>query len=372
MKRRVAMNLLWCVPGVGGSEEYLVRQLIGLSEIVHPYEVHVFAPHGFSVRQPAVAAAFRVHEAPSSCTRRVQRIVLEHTWLALKTLRFDIIHHGGGSIPRIGNKRTLLTVHDVQWTQYPHYVSPVKLRYLRNVVPSSLQRATRIAVPSWFVSTTLTTFFSTSPEKIGVVRHGLESTLDASATPETELRRSLKIGSGPVLVYPAITHPHKNHSFLLDVLAEGNGAWADPSLRMVFAGSAGSADAEVREKVSRLGLTDRVIMPGRVSHADRNGLLAMADAMVFPSEYEGFGAPLIEAMHFGTPIICSDRGSIPEVVGEAGIMLPLTTNAWAHALDDVRRDRATLIAAGAARAERFTARLSAEDLVHQYGVVMST
>jgi glycosyltransferase involved in cell wall biosynthesis len=286
-------------------------------------------------------------------------------------LRFDIVHHGGGSIPRIGNKRTLLTVHDVQWTQYPHYVSPVKLRYLRNVVPSSLQRATRIAVPSWFVSTTLTTFFSTSPEKIGVVRHGLESTLDASATPETELRRSLKIGSGPVLVYPAITHPHKNHSFLLDVLAEGNGAWADPSLRMVFAGSAGSADAEVREKVSRLGLTDRVIMPGRVSHADRNGLLAMADAMVFPSEYEGFGAPLIEAMHFGTPIICSDRGSIPEVVGEAGIMLPLTTNAWAHALDDVRRDRATLIAAGAARAERFTARLSAEDLVHQYGVVMS-
>ena len=371
MKRRVAMNLLWCVPGVGGSEEYLVRQLLGLSEIVHPYEVHVFAPRGFSARQPAVAAAFRVHEAPSSCTRRVQRIVLEHTWLALRTMRFDIVHHGGGSVPRLGNKRTLLTVHDVQWTEYPQYVSPVKLRYLRNVVPSSLQRAKRIAVPSWFVSTTLTTFFSTSPEKIGVVRHGLESTLDSIATPEAELRRSLNLGSGPVLVYPAITHPHKNHSFLLDVLHEGNGAWADASLRLVFAGSAGSVDVEVRETVRRLGLADRVVMPGRVSHADRNGLLAMADAMVFPSEYEGFGAPLIEAMHFGTPIICSDRGSIPEIVGEAGIVLSLTTNAWAHALDDVRRNRTTLIAAGAARAERFSARLSAEDLVHQYGVVMS-
>lgn len=370
MKRRVAMNLLWCVPGVGGSEEYLVRQLIGLSEIVHPYDIHVFAPRGFSERQPAVAAAFRVHEAPSACTRRAQRILLEHTWLAVRTARFDIVHHGGGSIPRIGNKRTLLTVHDVQWTEYPQYVSPVKLRYLRNMVPSSLQRATRIAVPSWFVSSTLTTFFATSPEKIGVVRHGLESSIDSSATPEMELRRSLNLGSGPVVVYPAITHPHKNHSFLLDVLNEGHGAWGEESLRIVFAGSAGSVDADVRAKIGGLGLTHRVVMPGRVSHADRNGLLAMADAMVFPSEYEGFGAPLIEAMHFGTPIICSDRGSIPEVVGDAGIVLPLTTHAWASALDDVRRDRTKLLAAGTARAERFTARLSAEDLVHQYDTVM--
>jgi glycosyltransferase involved in cell wall biosynthesis len=287
-------------------------------------------------------------------------------------MRFDIVHHGGGSVPRLGNKRTLLTVHDVQWTEYPHYVSTVKLKYLRNIVPSSLQRATRIAVPSWFVSTTLIKFFAVPQEKIGVVRHGLESTIDNDATSESELRERFGLGTGPVVVYPAITHPHKNHLFLLKLLASGGGAWADPELRVVFAGSAGSSDEEVRHTIKDLGLSDRVVMAGRVSHADRNGLLALSDAMVFPSEYEGFGAPVIEAMRFGTPVLCSDRGSIPEVAGDAALVRELTVEAWSHALTEVRNLRITLVGAGAERAERFTARLSAEDLVHQYDTVMAT
>ena len=70
MTLRVAMNLLWCTPGVGGSEEYLVRQLDGIRENGHPAVVEVFAPHGFAARLPEVAAHFTVHEAPSACTRR--------------------------------------------------------------------------------------------------------------------------------------------------------------------------------------------------------------------------------------------------------------------------------------------------------------
>lgn len=363
---RIAMNLLWCVPGVGGSEEYLVRQLLGLSEIQHDCQVEVFAPKGFSQRQPRIAERFIVHEAPSRCEKRSVRILLEHSWLAQRTRSFDLVHHGGGTLPRFGGRTTLLTMHDVQWTQYPHYVRPLKLRYLQRVVPSSLRRATRIAVPTQFVAQTLTESFGTPPSRLGVVRHGLENNLAGDTTSGQDLRQKLSLGSGPVLVFPAITHPHKNHQFLLTMMSEGNELWRDESLRVVFAGSAGSHDAVVRAMVKDLGLDDRVVMPGRVSAADRNGLLAIADAMVFPSEYEGFGAPLIEAMQLGAPVVASDRGSIPEVVGDAGVIAPLAIAEWNLALQRVRRERDVMVAAGKERAKNFTVALSAIDLVREY------
>jgi glycosyltransferase involved in cell wall biosynthesis len=367
---RIAMNLLWCVPGVGGSEEYLVRQLLGLADIEHDYNVEVFAPRGFSQRQSGIADLYTVHEASNDCSRRVVRIWIEHTWLSKKTRGFSLVHHGGGTLPRRGNKKTLLTIHDIQWIDYPHYVSSVKLRYLQRVVPSSVRRALRIAVPSRFVADSVTKAFGTSPKKIGVVRHGLESDLSSVATDETTLRAKFSLGDGPVLVFPAITHPHKNHLFLLQLLVSGGGAWADPSLRLVFAGSEGAHHDTVLAFISEHKLSSRVVMPGRVSSEDRNGLLKMADAMVFPSEYEGFGAPVIEAMRMGSPVICSDRASLPGVVGDAGLVLPLTTDAWANALDTVRARRSELVALGHSRSQLFTAALSATDLVEQYRMAL--
>ena len=361
--------MLWSVPGVGGSEEYLVRQLLGLAAIDSGVDIEVFAPKGFAARRPEVSARFTVHEAPSTASRRAVRIALEHTWLAARTRSFDLVHHGGGTVPRVGNRSTLLTLHDVQWTQYPDYVSAVKRRYLRSMVPASLARATRIAVPSAFVAGTLEREFGVDPGRIGVVRHGLESTIEHDVTPESEVRTKFALGHGPVLVYPANTHPHKNHRFLLDLMARGDGAWGDASLRIVFAGSPGRAEQSVRDMVRDLGLANRVVMPGRVTDADRNGLLAAADAMVFPSEYEGFGAPVIEAMRLGVPVVCSDRASLPEVAGEAALVLPLVETSWATAIERVRTERARLVAAGRERSEQFTAEESARDLVEQYDVI---
>ena len=369
-RHRVAMNLLWCVPGVGGSEEYLVRQLLGLAEIEHDYDIEVFAPLGFSQRQPRVASLYKVHEATNDCSRRAVRIWLEHTWLAKKTRDYSLVHHGGGTLPRRGNTTTLLTIHDIQWIDYPHYVSPVKLRYLQRVVPSSVRRASRIAVPSRFVADSLTKAFGTATKSIGIVRHGLEANLNTSATDESVLREKFSLGDGPVLVFPAITHPHKNHQFLLQLLVNAGGAWADPSLRVVFAGSEGSHHEHVAAFINEHNLSSRVVMPGRVSYEDRNGLLKMADAMVFPSEYEGFGAPVIEAMLMGAPVICSDRASLPGVVGDTGLVLPLTPDAWTNALDTVRARRVELVALGHSRSQLFTAPLSAADLVEQYRIAL--
>ena len=370
-RTRVAMNLLWCVPGVGGSEEYLVRQLLGLAEIEHPYEIEVFAPQGFSQRQPKISSLYSVHEASNDCSRRAVRIWLEHTWLAKKTRDFALVHHGGGTLPRRGNKNTVLTIHDIQWIDYPHYVSPVKLRYLRRVVPSSVRRATRVVVPSRFVADSLTKAFATVSNKIGVVRHGLESNLSSSATDEATVRGKFDLGDGPVLVFPAITHPHKNHVFLLNLLSHAGGPWSDPTLRVVFAGSEGSHHGQVLSYIAEHGLSSRVVLPGRVSDVDRNGLLKMADAMVFPSEYEGFGAPVIEAMRMGAPVMSSDCGSLPGVVGDAGLVLPLTVDAWRNGLEEVRRRRDELVALGHSRSQLFTAALSASDLVEQYRIALN-
>lgn len=369
-KPRVAMNLLWCVPGVGGSEEYLVRQLLGLAELDHEFDVHVFAPRGFAQRQPKVAQLFTLHEAPSDCARREQRIWLEHTWLARQTRHFDVVHHGGGTLPRFGGKHTLLTMHDVQWVDYPHYVRPIKLRYLRFTVPSSLRRATRIAVPSRFVAGTLSANFGVAPSKIAVVRHGLESDFSMDATSEDTLRKSMKLGHSRVLVFPAITHPHKNHEFLLTMMADSNNAFGADDMKLVCAGSQGLADGHVKKLVVDLGLQERVLFPGRVSNADRNGLLKLAEAMVFPSEYEGFGAPVLEAMRLGAPVICSDRASLPEVVGDAGMVCALDSAVWDRALRALPQRREELINAGRERARAFTADISASELLEQYRAVM--
>ena len=307
-----------------------------------------------------------MHEAPSDCRRRVVRIALEHTWLAWRTRRHGLVHHGGGTIPRIGNRRAVLTLHDLQWTRFPEFVSRVKLAYLRRTVPSSLRRAVRVAVPSRFVAGTVSEHFAIPPTRIDVVRHGVEPDASQTSTPESELRNRWSLGEGPVVVYPAITHPHKNHLFLLELMTREGTAWADPSLRLVLAGSAGRADAEVRAFIDVHGLGGRVVMPGRISAADRNGVLAFADAMVFPSMYEGFGAPLIEAMHLGAPVVASNAASIPEVVGDAGVLIALDDPRWGDALVVVRGRRAELIEAGRNRAAMFTTAASGADLLATY------
>lgn len=359
----VAVNLLWCVPGVGGSEEYLLRQLAGLVEIGGRWHAEVCAPRGFAARHPEVAANFPVHEAPSDCTKRPVRVALEHSWLAARTRRCDVVLHGGGTVPMLGHRPAVLTIHDVQWVDHPRWVASGKLRYLRAAVPASVSRATRIAVPSGFVADSLVSAFGTDRARIAVVRHGLEQDFGTNRTSATELRRRYSLGEGPVLVLPAITHPHKNHAFLLQLLAAGHGRWGDPELRLVFIGAAGAADAEVRQMVVDLGLERRVVMTGRVTSEDRNGLLAMAQALVFPSRYEGFGAPVIEAMSLGTPVIASDQGSLPEVVGDGGLVVPLAEDAWVRALNESFVNRVELVNRGRARASNFTAAQSARDLV---------
>jgi len=368
-KPSVAINMLWCVPGqVGGSEEYFVRQLLGLHEINAPFDVAVFAPRGFSVAHPDVAKSVRIVEVGNSCSNRELRVSLENTWLASKTRKFDLVHHGGGTLPSRGNASTLLTIHDVQYLSYPQYFNAMKLRYLRNRVPSSVRRATCVATPTNYVRQSLDAAFGNVQTRSFVVRHGMEPNIGVSATDEAELRSRFHLGDARVLMFPAMTHPHKNHEFVLRLLA---GPWRDDNLKLVMAGGHGLADTHVNQMIIELGLDNRAIRIGRVDANYRDGLIRLAEALVFPSMYEGFGAPVVEAMALGTPVIASDCASLPEVVSDAGLVLPLEESAWADALNEVGRRRAELISRGQMRSAQFTSAKSAEDLCVAYDAALT-
>lgn len=365
----VAVNLLWCVPGdVGGSEQYLVRQLLGLAERPGEFLPTLYCLPALVDAHPELAELYPMVTAPISGDERPRRVVAEHVWLRRRTGKAALVHHGGGTAPVGGHRPIVLTIHDLQYLTHPDYLTPNKLRYLSWAIPRSVRSAAVVAVPTEYVRSTVVDAYGTDPERIVVVPHGVEPTIGAGARSEFELRRDHGLGAGRVLVFPAITHPHKGHWFLLEVMARH---WDDPDLRLVLLGGTGSAEREVAAAIHRLGLGRRVVRPGRVPDADRDGLIALADALVFPSEYEGFGAPVVEAMALGTPVICSDQPALAEVVGDAGLVLPRDVDAWADALDVVARRSAELRAAGRRRAASFTARHSGEQLAAAYRTALA-
>ena len=364
----VSVNLLWCVPGdVGGSEQYLVRQLLGLASHPTPFVPTLYCLPSFVDAHPELASLYPMQAAPITGTSRPRRVLAEHTWLRRRTSDADLVHHGGGTTPTVGRTPILLTIHDLQYLTHPEYLTPTKRRYLERAIPRSVGRAAVVAVPTEYVRTTVIDAYGVDADRVRVVPHGVESTLGADAPSASDLRHDYGLGNGPMIVYPAITHPHKNHRFLLEVMAR---RWTDPDLRLVLLGGRGAAEAEVATDIVRLGLEDRVIRPGRVPDAHRDGLIAAADALVFPSQYEGFGAPAVEAMALGTPVICSDQPALAEVVGDAGLVLPLDVDVWADALDTVAARSDEMCSAGRTRARAFSIERSGAELAAAYDLTV--
>lgn len=365
MALRVGVNLLWCRPGrVGGSEEYLARQLVGLAAVAPEVTARLLVPPGFAAAHPELAGRFELVTGRTVTRYRGARLLAESLTGARAFSGARVVHHAGGTLPlRRSSAATLLTVHDVQYLAYPQYFSAARRAYLGHRLPRSVAGATATAVPSQFVADTLGEAFGVDPRQVVVVPHGYDPPPPSSLPPTDELRRRYRLGDRRVVVYPAITHPHKGHRLLVDLLA---GPWADPDLVVVFLGGAGAADDAVSTAIATRGVGERIVRTGRVTAADRDGLIALADALVFPSEYEGFGAPVLEAMALGTPVLCSDRGALPEVAGDAAVVRPPTVDDWADALAELVARRDELVARGRRRAERFTIAASGAALATAY------
>jgi glycosyltransferase involved in cell wall biosynthesis len=380
---RVGINLLWLVPGVvGGSETYTTRLLSGLAERYSELEYTLFALPEFATAHPDLARTFKAVFAPVSGRRKPARVLAgENTWLARKcrSLHIDLVHHAGGVIPLVRPGRPLLTIHDLQYLYYPEYFTRTKLAWLRAMVPRSAEAARLVLTPSEYTRRTVIERLSIDPSIVVVVPHGISPR--AAGRSLADVRAAYDL-SGPFYLYPAATHPHKNHLVLIQAMARL--LETHPEATLVLTGARGSAqwgtahstEGGIAEEIRKLGIEQRVRPLGYVPSRNLDALYREAVALVFPSRFEGFGAPILEAWSRGCPVIAADATALPEVVGDAGYLLsPDNPEEWASAMWDLLEDpdlRMIYARAGADRARKFGWAHSADVLEDAYRHALQT
>jgi glycosyltransferase involved in cell wall biosynthesis len=371
---KVGINLLWMVPGVvGGSETYTTRLLRGLAERSTAFDYTIFALPQFAEAHPDLAKTFKIAYAPVTGQWRSFRVAGENSWLVAQCRRRKIalVHHAGGTVPVVRTHRPILTVHDLQYLYYPEYFTRAKLTYLKSMVPRSAEAARLILTPSEFTRRTVIERLNIDPNFVVVVPHGISPHEHrehrAGVRDEYDIR-------GPYFLYPAITYPHKNHLVLIEAFAQV--LESHPETTLVLTGAKGSLEVRINAEIAHLGISDRVKRLGYISMEHLDALYREAVAMCFPSRFEGFGAPVLEAMGRSCPVIAADATALPEVVRDAGRLLsPDNSDHWAQAMIDVLIDseaRARLAKAGLERARAFSWTAAADVLEDSYGHALET
>jgi glycosyltransferase involved in cell wall biosynthesis len=370
---KVGINLLWLVPGVvGGSETYTTRLLHGLVERSSEIDYTLFAVSPFADAHPELAKSFKIAYAPVKGSWKSFRVAGENSWLAAQSRRrhLDLLHHAGGTIPVVRAARSVLTIHDLQYLYYPEYFTKPKLTYLKTMVPRSSEVARLVLTPSEFTRRTVIERLNIDPSIVIVVPHGISPRPLKTAG---DIRERYGIG-GRFFLYPAITYPHKNHLVLIEAFARILEDYPDTML--VLTGAKGSMEVRVAKEVAKLGIGDKVLRLGYIPSEHLDALYMEAVAMTFPSRFEGFGAPVLEAMARGCPVVASDATALPEVVEDAGYLVsPDNPEQWAHALTHLLSDesyREELAQSGLKRANEFTWGRAADVLEDSYRHALGT
>lgn len=259
---------------------------------------------------------------------------------------------------------TVVTVHDLGHRHYPAAHTAAQRWYLEWTTRRHARGATVVLADSRATRDDLVAAYGTAPERVRVCHLGVDPAFAPATARDVAAARSA-VGlpaDRTYLVHVGTVQPRKNLVRLLEAFA----AVADrfPALDVVLAGKPGWLDEDLAGHAFRLGLADRVRLAGYVERAHLPGLLSGARGLVHPSLYEGFGLTVLEAMACATPVIASRSASLPEVVGDAGLLVdPTDTAAWSAAMARLLEDaplRAELAARGRERARRFTWQRCAE------------
>jgi len=292
-------------------------------------------------------------------------------WVELVTGAVDIFHSPDFVLPPVRRARTLVTVHDLSFIRYPQCADANLRAYLNKVVPRSVHRADLVLADSQSTKDDLMELLGVATDKIEVVYPGVEERfrpIEDQALLE-QVRKRYNLPPRFVLGLGTL-QPRKNFTRLIE--AYSLLVTRHPSLHLVIAGGKGWLYEEIFATVERLGLEEKVVFPGFVANGDLPALYNLADLFVFPSLYEGFGLPPLEALACGTPVITSNASSLPEVVGEAGLMVEATNvEGLAEAMNRVLEDaalREEMIVRGLEQAGKFTWEKAAAKLLILYDV----
>jgi alpha-1,3-rhamnosyl/mannosyltransferase len=368
---RVGVNLLWLVPGVvGGSEEYTTRLLRALADrgpTRDGLDITLFVVRPFASAYPELTRSFTTIVCPIAGHSKGVRIAAESTWLLADARRhhIDLLHHGGGTIPFLRTTPSILTIHDLQPLVMPGNFSRIKTTYLRRRLPPSARRSRLVVSPSEYSRRTIVQLLGVPPDRAMVVPPGYTARVAEAPIGDPRARYQL---DRPFFLYPAITYPHKNHVTLVRAFAEVVAKGSDTML--VLTHRPDVMESQVLRLVDELGVRDRVRRLGHVPRGDLDWLFANAIALTYPSRFEGFGLPVLEAMGNRCPVIAANATALVDVVGDAGVLVdPDDVPGWAAAMFDLATDddrRSMLIDAGSTRVESFRWESSAERLVEAY------
>ena len=287
--------------------------------------------------------------------------------------RVDLFHEPDFVLPpTLPHTPTVLTVHDLTFVRDPESAFPRLRRYLNRVVPRSVARATHVLADSAATKNDLVELFQTSPDKITVLYGGVDARFAPVRDPErlAAVRAKYNIGLDPFILGIGTIQPRKNFRRLVQAFSHLPSPAFASGLKLVIAGGKGWLYDDIFAEVKRLGLEGCVLFPGFVDDDDLPALYSAAEVLAFPSIYEGFGLPILEAMACGTPVVTSVTSSLPELAGDAALLVePTDVDAIAAALhrvlqeDDLRRK---LVAAGFDQARKFTWEKAAEQLLEMY------
>lgn len=282
-----------------------------------------------------------------ACHVRIPPNVLAIAWHRLKlpvpvslfTGHLDLFHSPDFTLPPLRRSAGVVTVHDLSFLLYPECAEARLRSYLEAVVPSSVRRADFVVADSLCTRNDLVCLLDVAPERVEIVYPGVEPRFHPlqgdARLDEVRARWQLE---RPFILNLGTLEPRKNQVRLINAYAQlkerGN-----LTHQLVFGGGLGWLYDDIFRRVNELGLKQDVRFLGYVPDNDLPALYSLADVFVFPSLYEGFGLPPLEAMASGTPVICSNSSSLPEVVGEAALLIrPTDTDALVAALEQILGD----------------------------------
>ena len=336
----VGISLLTLVPRLSGGSETYARELVRALARVGTLDYRVFAPTiapdvvdglaGMTVSSyrashstaGRIAAMARATAQPGPIRRELER---ERP----RVLHFPLTI----AIPRGSGLPSATSILDLQHEVFPRFFSRSELAYRRIAYPAAVRESRLVIAISEHVKETIVERLQVRPEQVRVIHLGID----------LERLRPAGLEREPILLYPANGWPHKNHARLLEAFARLRGK--RPELRLVLTGSG----------LEKLPVLPGVEVRGHVPYAELVRLYQTAEALVFPSLYEGFGLPPLEAMACGCPVAASSAGALPEVCGDAARYFdPSDPDAIADAADEVLDDREAAIERGLARAGRFS------------------
>ena len=289
--------------------------------------------------------------------------------VAIRRARLDLYHAPAYTAPLFGSTPVVLTIHDVSYARqpawYPYRRDPVRRAFYRH----SARRARLVITVSEFSRDEIVAAYGIDPRRIHVIPCGVGPAFRPARREQP--RPAELVPAEPYVLHVGDLHPRRNlGAALRAVLGVRQRHASLGSLRLVLAGADRGPGAELVREAARAGHEGAVLLTGVVSENRLRALYEHADAFIYPSRYEGFGLPLLEAMACGRPVIASTAGALPEIVGEAGILCdPDDEQGFTDSLERVLRApafAAELAARARRRAQSFTWQRVAERTLEVY------